>query len=72
MLKKERNRTKDDIVGGVLDTIDPGHELARIAKKEIWVLTSFCASTESYVDLIFVPTCVTQLTKSRTFNVAGP
>ena len=32
---KERKRTKETVVGGVLDAIDRGHKLVRIPKKEI-------------------------------------
>ena len=34
-MQKERKRTKEDVVGGILDAIDRGFKLARIPKMEI-------------------------------------
>ena len=51
-LKKERKRTKETYVGGILDVIDRGYELVRIPKTVINILNSFYVSTKSSVDLI--------------------
>ena len=53
ILQKERKRTKETVVGGIIDAIDRGYELARIPKTAIKILTSFYVSTERSVNLIF-------------------
>ena len=71
-MQKQRKRTKENVVGGILDAVDHRCELARIPKTVVSILTSFFVSKESSVDLIFAPTYATQLTKLRLLNVVGP
>ena len=51
--RKGKEEDEGNCCGGVLDAIDHGHELVRIPKTVIKILTSFCVSTENSVNLIF-------------------
>ena len=49
----KKKRSKETIVGAILDAIDRGHELTRIPTTLICILTSFFVSIESSVGLFF-------------------